>query len=45
MTKKKSTFVLDSEIIKDLKIKAIQLDTTTGKLLERYIKEGLKKDK
>jgi len=45
MTKKKSTFVLDSELIKDLKIKAIQLDVTPSKLLEQYIKEGLKEDK
>jgi len=42
MTKKKTSFTLDTELLKSLKMKAVQLDTNQTKLLEKFIKEGLK---
>jgi hypothetical protein len=41
MSKKKTSFNLESSLLKDLKIKAVHLETTQTELIEKYIREGL----
>lgn len=44
MVKKNTSFNIESSILKAVKIKAIQLETTQTELIERYLKEGLERD-
>lgn len=43
MTKKKFTTTLDPQVIKQIKIKAINENTSVGALIEKLIKDYLKK--
>jgi len=45
MSKKKTSFTLDANLLKDLKIKAVQLGTSQTELIEKFIKQGLMIDK
>jgi len=45
LAKKKTSIALDTEILKELKRKAIDLDTTQTELMEKYIKKGLESEK
>lgn len=42
--KEKTSFTLENDILKALKIKAIELGMSQTKLLEKFIEEGLKSD-
>lgn len=42
MSKKKTSFTLNIDLLKDLKMKAVELGTSQTKLLEEFIKQGLK---
>ncbi len=42
MSKKKTSFTLNIDLLKDLKMKAVELETSQTKLLEKFIKQGLK---
>lgn len=42
MSKKKTSFTLNIDLLKDLKMKAVELGTSQTKLLEKFIKQGLK---
>ncbi|KZX17536.1 hypothetical protein MBCUT_02110 [Methanobrevibacter cuticularis] len=44
MSKKKTSFTLDANLLKDLKIKAVQLGTSQTELIEKFIKQGLFKE-
>lgn len=41
MSKKKTSFTLNIDLLKDLKMKAVELGTSQTKLLEKFIKQGL----
>lgn len=45
MAKKNTTFNIESEIMKAIKMRAVELETTQTELIERYLKEGLERDK
>jgi len=45
MRKKKTSFSLDANLLKDLKIKAAQIGTSQTELIEKFIKQGLINDK
>lgn len=45
VAKKKTSISLDTDLLKELKRKAIDLDTTQTELMEKYIKEGLANEK
>ena len=45
MTKKKTSFTLETDLLKYLKVKTAQLETTQTELIEKYLKEGLNKEK
>lgn len=42
--KKKTSFSLEPGLVKELKLRAVHLETTQTELVEKYIREGLKKD-
>jgi len=41
MNKKKTSFSLDADLLKDLKFKAVELGTSQTVLIEKFIKQGL----
>ena len=41
MSKKKTSFTLNASLLKDLKMKAVQLGTSQTELIEKFIKQGL----
>ena len=41
MAKKKTSFALDANLLKDLKFKAVELGTSQTVLIEKFIKQGL----
>ena len=41
MTKKKTSFTLDADLLKDLKMKAVELGVSQTELIEKFIKQGL----
>ena len=41
MTKKKTSFTLETDLLKNLKMKAVELNTTQTELIEKFIKQGL----
>jgi len=41
MPKKKTSFFLDADLLKDLKFKAVELGTSQTVLIEKFIKQGL----
>jgi len=45
MSKKKTSFTLDEELLKDLKMRAVEVGTSQTNLLEKFIKQGLMMDK
>ena len=45
MSKKKTSFTLNIELLKDLKMKAVEMGTSQTKLLEKFIKQGLENNK
>ncbi|MEA4957923.1 hypothetical protein SDC9_37520 [bioreactor metagenome] len=45
MSKKKTSFTLNIELLKDLKMKAVEIGTSQTKLLEKFIKQGLENNK
>lgn len=45
MAKQQKNFRLESDLVTDIKYKAIELKTTESDLVARYIKEGLERDK
>lgn len=45
MSKKKTSFTLDAELLKDLKMRAVELGTSQTELIEKFIKQGLMIDK
>ena len=45
MTKKKTSLNIEDDLMKDLKIMAIILNTTQSALLEKYITKGIEDDK
>ena len=45
MAKKKTSFTLETSLLKDLKMKAVQLETTQTKLIEQYLKESLDEER
>jgi len=45
LSKKKTSLILDSELMKQLKIASAKLDTTQTELMEKYIKAGLENEK
>lgn len=45
MSKKKTSFTLNIDLLKDLKMKAVELGTTQTKLLEKFIRQGLENNK
>lgn len=42
---KKTSFNINKEVMKDITIMAAKLETTQGKLVERYLREGIERDK
>lgn len=42
---KRTSFNVDKEVMKDITIMAAKLETTQGKLVERYLREGVERDK
>lgn len=42
---KRTSFNVDKEVMKDITIMAAELETTQGKLVERYLREGIERDK
>ena len=42
---KRTRFNVDKEVMKDITIMAAKLETTQTKLIERYLREGVEKDK
>jgi len=44
MSVKKTSFSIDSNLLKRLKFKAVEMDTTQTELLTEYLKEGLEKE-
>ena len=45
MAKKNTSINIESEIMKAIKIRAAELEITQTELIERYLKEGLERDK
>jgi len=45
MSKKKTSFTLDEDLLKDLKMRAVEVGTSQTKLIEKFIKQGLMIDK
>jgi len=45
MSVKKASFNIDTDLLKQLKFKAVEMDTTQTELLTKYLKEGLKNEK
>jgi len=45
LSKKKTSFTLDANLLKDLKMKAVQLENSQTELIEKFIKQGLFNDK
>ena len=45
MSKKKTSFTLDEDLLKDLKMRAVEVGTSQTNLLEKFIKQGLMMDK
>jgi len=45
MVLKTTSFKLDSELLKEIKIKATQREITQAELITEYLKQGLKNDK
>lgn len=45
MSKKKTSFTLDAELLRDLKMRAVELGTSQTELIEKFIKQGLMIDK
>ncbi len=45
MSKKKTSFTLNIDLLKDLKMKAVELGTSQTELLEKFIKKGLENNK
>lgn len=41
---KQTSFNVDKEIMKAIKIKATELETTQTELIQRYLREGLERD-
>ena len=41
---RQTSFNVDKNLMKQLKMKAIELETTQGKLIERYLREGIERD-
>ena len=44
MTKKQKNFSIESELLQELKHKAIEYKITDGELICMYIKQGLQRD-
>jgi len=44
MVKKTTSLIIDSEIIKQIKIKCAEKDITQTELIHEYLKQGLIKD-
>lgn len=44
MGTKKTSLVLDEDLMHQLKLKAVELKTTQRELLEKYIKKGLEEE-
>lgn len=44
MVKKNTSFNLDTELLKEIKIQATREEITQTELITRYLKAGLKKD-
>lgn len=42
---KRTSFNVDKEVMKEINMMAIKLETTQGKLVERYLREGIERDK
>lgn len=42
---KKTSFNLDKTVMKNITIMAAELETTQSKLIEKYLREGLERDK
>ena len=42
---KRTSFNVDKEVMKDISIMAAILETTQTKLIERYLREGVERDK
>lgn len=42
---KKTSFIINKEVMKEITIMAAKLETTQGKLIERYLREGIDRDK
>lgn len=45
MVKKNTSFNLDEDLLTEIKIKAVKKKTTQTKLIEEYLRKGLKEDK
>lgn len=45
MVKKNTSFNLDEDLLTEIKIKAVKKKTTQTKLVEEYLRKGLKEDK
>lgn len=45
MAKKNTSINIESEIMKAIKIRAAELEITQTELIERYLEEGLERDK
>lgn len=45
MSVKKASFNFDTELLKQLKHHAVELDTTQTDLVMKYIEDGLRRDK
>ena len=41
---KRTSFNVDTELMKQLKMKAAELETTQTKLIHRYLREGIERD-
>ena len=42
---KKTSFNIDKEIMKEVNMMAVKLETTQSKLVARYLREGVERDK
>ena len=42
---RRTSFNVDKEVMKDIAIMAAKLETTQTKLVERYLREGIERDK
>ena len=45
MVKKNTSFNLDEDLLTEIKINAVKKKTTQTKLVEEYLRKGLKEDK